>query len=111
MSDLPAPERTAAPPFPTVTLSEPIRRGETVIADIQIRKPKSGELRGLSIQDLMTARVSAIIDILPRISMPPITQPEAEDLDPADLAACAGAIMDFFLTAGDRAKIEKVLTA
>ncbi|MGE4431888.1 MAG: phage tail assembly protein [Sphingobium sp.] len=102
---------SVTPALPTVTLSEPIVRGETTISDIQIRKPKAGEMRGLSIQDLMTARVSAVIDVLPRISMPPITQQEAENLDLSDLAACSGAIIDFFLKAGDRAAIEKVLTA
>lgn len=101
----------AAAAMATITLSEPIVRGETSITEIAIRKPKSGELRGLSIQDLMTARVSAVLDVLPRISMPPITQHEAENLEAQDLAACAGAIMDFFLTAGDRKAIEKVLTA
>jgi len=101
----------AAAAMATITLSEPIVRGETSITEIAIRKPKSGELRGLSIQDLMTARVSAVLDVLPRISMPPITQQEADNLEAQDLAACAGAIMDFFLTAADRKAIEKVLTA
>jgi len=52
-----------------------------------------------------------VLDVLPRISMPPITQQEADNLEAQDLAACAGAIMDFFLTAADRKAIEKVLTA
>lgn len=106
MSDQSAPKLS-----PPITLSEPIRRGETEIAEITLRKPKAGELRGLSIQELMNARASAVLDILPRIAMPPIVQPEADDLDPADLAACAGAIIDFFLTAADRAAMEKVLMA
>lgn len=96
---------------PPITLAEPIRRGETEITEITLRKPKGGELRGLSIQDLMTARVSAVLDILPRISMPPITQQEADNLESEDLASCSGAIIDFFLTAADRKAMERVLTA
>ncbi|WP_336981612.1 phage tail assembly protein [Altererythrobacter fulvus] len=92
-----------------ITLSEPIQRGDEKIAAIVLRKPRTGELRGLSMQDLMNARVSAVLDVLPRIATPPITQAEADALDPADAAACAGAIIDFFLTPADRQKVEAVL--
>lgn len=92
-----------------IPLSEPIVRGETKITEITLRKPKAGELRGLSVQDLMTARVTAVLDVLPRIAMPPITQPEADNLEAEDLAACSGAIIDFFLTPSDRKAMEKAL--
>ncbi|OCC25669.1 hypothetical protein MB02_01230 [Croceicoccus estronivorus] len=94
-----------------ITLAEPIVRGNETIASIQLRKPKAGELRGLSIQELMNARATAVLDILPRIAMPPITQAEADQLEPEDLAACSGAVIDFFLTAADRKAVEKVLNA
>ena len=94
-----------------IHLSEPIVRGETKIPSIQLRKPKAGELRGLSVQELMGARAAAVLDLLPRIAVPPITQPEADNLEPEDLAACSGAIIDFFLTPADRAMMEKVLKA
>lgn len=94
-----------------IALSAPIIRGKTEIAEIAIRKPKSGELRGLSIQELMNARVSAVLDILPRITVPPITAAEANELEPEDLSACAGAVIDFFLTAEDRTKIARVTQA
>lgn len=116
MNDKSAPDKTdnaakARKTSDPITLSEPIVRGETTIADIVLRKPKSGELRGLSIQELMNARVTATLDLIPRISMPPITQEEANNLEPEDLAALSGAIIDFFLTAADRTTIEKVLKA
>lgn len=107
----PAPASPTPATSAPITLSEPIRRGETLISDIVLRKPRAGELRGLSVQDLMTARASAVLDILPRIAMPPITQAEADNLAAEDLASCSGAIIDFFLTAGDRAAMEKVLKA
>lgn len=107
------PETVAAPArkMTAIPLSEPIRRGKTEIAEISIRKPKSGELRGLSIQELMNARVSAVLDILPRITMPPLTAAEVAELEPEDLSACAGAVIDFFLTAEDRTKIAQVTQA
>ncbi len=111
MSEPSAPSTAAAKLSPPITLSEPIKRGETLITEIILRKPKAGELRGLSVQDLMTARATAVLDILPRIAMPPITQPEAENLEAEDLAACSGAIIDFFLKPSDREAMEKILKA
>lgn len=112
MSEPSAPSETAtkarkmSDPIP---LSEPIVRGETKITEIILRKPKAAELGRISIQELMQARADAIISLIPRISMPPITAPEAGDLEPEDLAACGGAIIDFFLTAAERAAMEKAL--
>lgn len=92
-----------------IPLAEPILRGSEKIESIQLRKPKAGELRGLSVQELMNARASAVLDVLPRISVPVITQAEADNLEAEDLSACAGAIIDFFLTPADRKMVEKVL--
>jgi len=112
MSDNSAPEQPrTAKLSPPITLAEPIVRGAEKITVLQLRKPKGGELRGLSIQELMNARASAILDILPRITMPPITQAEADQLEAEDLAACSGAVIDFFLTPADRRAVERVLNA
>jgi len=102
------PKRKMSDPIP---LSEPIVRGETKITEITLRKPNSGELRGLSIQELMNARVSATLDLIPRIALPQITQNEADNLPPEDLASCSGAIIDFFLTATDRKQMQRILNA
>lgn len=92
-----------------IVLAEPIVRGAETITSIQLRKPKAGELRGLSIQELMQARTSAVLNLLPRITIPPITQAEADALEPEDLAECASEIVDFFMSATDRAKMEELL--
>lgn len=107
-SSAPAPAAVKSRPTETVRLSSPIIRGETQIDTLTLRKPKAGQLRGLSIQELMTARVSSALDLLPRITMPPITQEEADDLEPEDVGACAGAIIGFFLTAEDQSRIEEI---
>lgn len=82
---------------PTITLEVPIKRGETEITSVQLRRPKSGELRGLSIADLMQMDVNAVIKVLPRISTPTLTDAEAAGLDPADLAQMGGAVATFLL--------------
>jgi Phage tail assembly chaperone proteins, E, or 41 or 14 len=92
-----------------ITLSEPIVRGETSIYEIVLRKPKAAELGRTSIQELMQARADAIVSLIPRIAVPNITQAEAGNLEPEDLAACAGAIIDFFLTPVERAAVQTML--
>lgn len=91
-----------------IDLLEPIVRGETQITSLVLRKPKSGELRGLTLQDLLTTDVTTIMTLVPRISEPILTDAEARDLDPADLAEIGGVIRGFFLTRAERALIERM---
>lgn len=81
----------------TVPLDTPITRGKTVIDSITLRKPQSGELRGVHLVDLLNMDVATLIKILPRISAPGITAPEAASMDPADLLACGSKISGFLL--------------
>lgn len=92
----------ATPLFRTVTLDTPIERGEQTIGILQLRKPKSGELRGLSLVDLGQLKVDALTKLLPRISTPPISEAEAANLDPADLLACGAEIGGFLLQKSQR---------
>jgi hypothetical protein len=84
-----------------ITLQEPIRRGAgdsaQVISEIQLRKPNSGELRGLSLVAIGQMDVNELRKLLPRISMPTILEPEIDALDPADLFVLAHELTDFLL--------------
>lgn len=93
-----------------IGLVEPIVRGETQITSLVLRKPKSGELRGLSLKDLLTSDVMTIVELVPRISDPILTDVEARDLDPADLAEIGGVIRGFFLTRAERKMIETMMS-
>lgn len=93
----------------TFTLAAPIKRGETSIDTLTIRKPSAGQLRGLSLQSLLALDITAILTVVPRIAMPPLTAAEADDLDPADLAEIGGAIRDFFMTQGERRLLEMMI--
>lgn len=53
-----------------VELDEPIKRGETEITRVTVRKPKSGELRGVRLQVLMEMDVISMTEVLPRITDP-----------------------------------------
>lgn len=94
-----------APVFRTVTLDTPIVRGETKIEELQLRKPRSGELRGLSLVDLGQLKVDSLTKILPRITMPPLTEAEVGNMEPADLLACGAEIGGFLLQKSQRAAV------
>ncbi|MEZ0150133.1 MAG: phage tail assembly protein [Candidatus Reddybacter sp.] len=78
-----------------VTLSKPIKRGDKDIADITLRKPDTGSLRGCSLSGLLTSSVDDIVVLLPRITQPMLTDVEVAKLDPKDLVSFAGEIISF----------------
>ncbi len=89
----------------TVALDSPIQRGETTIDKLQLRKPRSGELRGLSLVDLGQLKVDSLTKILPRITVPPLTEAEVSNMEPADLLACGAEIGGFLLQKSQRAAV------
>jgi Phage tail protein E. len=93
------------PLFRTVTLDGPIQRGETTIDELKLRKPRSGELRGLSLVDLGQLKVDSLTKLLPRISMPTLTEAEVGNMEPADLLACGAEIGSFLLQKSQRAAV------
>ena len=93
------------PQFRTVNLDGPIIRGETTIERLTLRKPRSGELRGLSLVDLGQLKVDALTKILPRITVPPLNEAEVGNMEPADLLACGAEIGSFLLQKSQRAAV------
>lgn len=96
MADTLTPE-AAKSKIVTVTLSEPIVRGNDKITGITLRKPKAGELRGLKVEDLFTTDVNALCILLPRITMPPLIAADVEQLEADDLLEVAGTVKGFFM--------------
>ncbi|UNM21699.1 phage tail assembly protein [Pseudomonas sp. ArH3a] len=81
----------------TVILDTPIRRGTTTIDSITLRKPNSGELRGVSLSDLLQMDVNSLVKVVPRISSPTLTAVEVTSMDPADLFALGTKVSGFLL--------------
>lgn len=104
--DSPNPAPDNAPRFTTVTLSAPIVRGETQIATLTLRKPRAGELRGLTLTDIMGSDITALLTLIPRITDPILTPHEADQLEADDLSEIGGAIRGFFMSRSERAMIE-----
>lgn len=80
-----------------ITLDQPIKRGDSEITSIELRKPASGELRGLNLTDLLQMDVAALQRVLPRISTPMLTEAEVGALDPADLLQMGTTVASFLL--------------
>ena len=97
------------PVFETITLSQPIIRGDREISDLQLRKPKAGELRGLSMADIIGMETTAILKLVPRISDPVLTDAEAADLDADDFTEITGTIRGFFMTKGEVMVMEAMM--
>jgi len=81
----------------TVVLDTPIRRGTTNIDSITLRKPNSGELRGISLAELLNMDVNSLVKVVPRISTPTLTAVEVTSMDPADLFALGTKVSGFLL--------------
>ena len=79
----------------TVKLDEPIKRGEKLINEIQLRRPKSGALRGLSLINVANMEASTLLKLLPRISEPALTEHDINNMDPSDLTALGMEVAGF----------------
>ena len=105
MSDTEAQATPAAEGEVSVTLETPIQRGDTTIACVTLRKPKSGELRGLKLSELLATDVDAMLTLLPRITRPTLVAHELAALDPVDLTQLAGEVAGFLLPKAARASL------
>ncbi len=90
-------KNTSTPTAETVTLQTPVKHGEQIIDSVTLRKPASGELRGLKLMDLVQMDVGAVITVLPRISSPALTEQDCSAMNPADLMQCAVKVSGFLL--------------
>ena len=89
-----------------IPLETPLKRGETEITEILLRKPTAGELRGLSLVQLMNGDAGSVMVVLPRIST--LTDAEVRGLDVADLSACALEIAAFLLPKSTRQAMDSL---
>lgn len=81
----------------TITLETPLKRGETTIATVDLRRPLSGALRGCSTRRLLDMETDDLFILLPRISSPSLLPAELKMLDPADLLKMGSVVAGFLL--------------
>ena len=87
-----------------ITLDYPIKRGDTEVKQVTLRKPLAGQLRGVKLAELLNLDVGAVQMILPRISTPTLLPHEIAQLDPADLTELATKVAGFFVRKSIRAE-------
>lgn len=78
-----------------VTLIKPLTRGEQVITDITLSKPNVGTLRGVSLASVANSDVDALIKVLPRMTMPSLTEQEVAALELPDMLSFAAKVVGF----------------
>lgn len=84
-------------PVNGITLDQPITHGEQTITSITLRKPKVGDLRGISLVEVAQMDVDALAKLLPRIADPVITDIDVHGMDIADLVQAGTVIAGFLL--------------
>jgi len=97
-------EKPDNPNLKIINLDEPIKRGNTVIESIDIRKPSAGELRGVSLMDVAQMDVLALRKVLPRITSPSLTDAEIGNLSLSDIMQCGVIVAGFLLTKQQKAE-------
>ncbi|VDS09241.1 Phage tail protein E [Paracoccus haematequi] len=90
-----------------ITLAEPIQRaGGEAIANVTVRKPDVGTLRGLKLLELLRMDVASHCTLLPRVTTPALLPDEVEALDVSDFTALVTATLSFFMPADELAAIQ-----
>ncbi|MBL4832133.1 MAG: phage tail assembly protein [Aliivibrio sp.] len=79
----------------TVTLPVPIEKDGKDITEIELRKPCSGDLRGLSLLGVCEMQFEAACTLLPRISV--LNERDLLNMDVANLAPLMTEIASFFV--------------
>lgn len=81
----------------TVELDQPIKRGDQEIKTVSLRCPTAGELRGVSLVELMNMNTDALTKVIPRLSNPTLTDEEIKQMSPADLVQIATEVVGFLV--------------
>ncbi|MDR6128057.1 phage tail assembly protein [Sphingomonas sp. SORGH_AS_0438] len=107
MTDQIPASQTSNPSLRVITLDGPVMLGDRTLIEagqeVTIRKPGSGELRGLSLASLNQLDVLSLEILLPRITSPQILK--GASMDVADLMQFGGEVMDFLLPSAAKAAI------
>lgn len=85
-----------------VQLDEAIKRGDSVIQTVSLRKPTAGDLRGINLMELMQLNVNALQEVLPRVTTPSLAKHEISGMDPADLLEMGASVASFLAKKADR---------
>lgn len=89
----------------SVQLDTPLVRGEQTIHTLVLRRPKSGELFGVNLSELVQLNVGALVKVLPRITEPTLTTHDVQNLELPDLLSLGSEIVGFLLPSEAKASL------
>jgi hypothetical protein len=78
-----------------ITLVKSIKRGDTDITEVTLLKPTAGTLRGVSLAAVANSDIDALIKVLPRMTLPSLTEQEIAALELPDMLSFAGKVVGF----------------
>ncbi len=82
----------------TVTLSQPVQRGDTTITCVTLREPSAGDMRSLKLTEVMQMDVATMQRLIPRISDPGLAPDELAALPGGDFVTLSATVIGFFFT-------------
>ncbi|WP_392565133.1 phage tail assembly protein [Utexia brackfieldae] len=78
-----------------IKLSTPIVSGKNEITKVTVRKPVTGDLRGVKLLNFVDADIDSLAKVLPRISTPTLSEQDVYQMDLSDLTQFVVEISDF----------------
>lgn len=78
-----------------ITLTTPLFSGKTNITTITIRKPVTGDLRGVKLLNFVDADIDSLAKVLPRITTPTLSEHDVYGMDLVDLTNIVVEISSF----------------
>ena len=85
-----------SPKFVDITLAEPIKIDGKDVFKIKLRKPETGELRGLKLFNVLHMDTNAMFDLIPRLTDPYISEDQlAKDVAPEDFMEMTAKVLAF----------------
>lgn len=87
----------STPEIKTVELESHIVRGKQKIKEVRLRKPKGGDLRGLSLMQVSLADYNTVTQLLPRITDPVIHKHDLDEMGLDDLMELSMEVASFFV--------------
>lgn len=79
-----------------VQFTTPIPYGDAELAELTLRPPKAGDLRGLKLMTLTDADPAFILRLTSRIAMTPVAEEQLYELSAFDTMKLAEAVVGFF---------------
>jgi hypothetical protein len=80
----------------TVTFKTPIPYGDGKLAELNLRQPKAGDLRGLKLLGLHNMEWDTVATLVPRIATQPVTAGQLAELEAPDVMAVMETVLGFF---------------